>query len=83
MPGIDQRRPIESDRRREERMVTYTVPGYGIKQFCKTKGHNFKGIVSRDWAELSMIPVDSSQVFSSAGSYFFYSFSTTFSCLNI
>ena len=41
-----------------------------------------KGIVSRDWGELQMIPVDSLEVFSIAGSYF-YSFLTTFSCLNL
>ena len=32
--------------------------------------HSLKGIVSRDWGELQMIPVDSLQVFSIAGSYF-------------
>ena len=41
-----------------------------------------KGIVSRDWAELEMISMDRSEVFSIAGSYF-YSFLTTFSCLNL
>ena len=41
-----------------------------------------KGIVSRDWGELQMIPVDSLEVFSIAGSYL-YSFLTTFSCLNL
>ena len=30
-----------------------------------------KGIVSRDWGELQMIPMDKSEVFSSARSYFF------------
>ena len=44
--------------------------------------NNIKGIVSRDWGELQMIPVDSSEVFSIAGSYL-YSFLTTFSCLNL
>ena len=42
----------------------------------------FKGIVSRDWGELQMIPVYSLEVFSIAGSYF-YSFLTTFSYLNL
>ena len=32
----------------------------------------FKGIVSRDWGELQMIPVDSLEVFSIAGSYFYF-----------
>ena len=31
-----------------------------------------KGIVSRDWGELQMIPVDSLEVFSIAGSYFYF-----------
>ena len=43
---------------------------------------SFKGIVSQDWGELQMIPVDSLEVFSIAGSYF-YSFLTMFSCLNL
>ena len=34
-----------------------------------------KGIVSPDWVELAMIPVDSLEVFTIAGSYF-YSFLT-------
>ena len=43
---------------------------------------DLKGIVSRDSGELQMIPVDSLEVFSIAGSYL-YSFLTTFSCLNL
>ena len=42
---------------------------------------HLKGIVSRDWGELQMIPVDSLEVFSIAGSYFYF-FLTTLSCLN-
>ena len=42
----------------------------------------FLWVVSRDWGELLMIPVDSSEVFTIAGSYFYY-FLTTFSCLNL
>ena len=50
-------------------------------EICFTSmGTLFKGIVSRDWGELQMIPVDSLEVFSIAGSYL-YSFLTTFSCL--
>ena len=36
-----------------------------------------KGIVSRDWGELPMIPMDKSEVFSIAGSYL-YSFNNVF-----
>ena len=43
---------------------------------------SFKGIVSRDWVELQMIQVDSLEVFSIAGSYFYF-FKTKFSCLNL
>ena len=32
----------------------------------------FKGIVSRDWEELEIILMDSSEVFSIAGSYFYF-----------
>ena len=41
-----------------------------------------KGIVSRDWAERQMIPMDKSEAFRIAGSYFYF-FKTTFSCLNL
>ena len=42
----------------------------------------FKEIVSQDWLELEMISMDKSEVFSIAGSYFYF-FKTMFSCLNL
>ena len=56
--------------------------GYFRGTGAEKKETSFKGIVSQDWGELQMIPVDRSEVFSIAGSYF-YSFLTTFSCLNV
>ena len=38
----------------------------------------FKGIVSRDWGELQMIPMDKSEVFSNAGSYSYLFFNKVF-----
>ena len=53
-----------------------------ILSYNQLKLATIKGIVSRDWGELQMIPVDSLEVFSIAGSYF-CSFLTIFSCLNL
>ena len=51
---------------REKRKIYFAVQ---IRTTPNRTVVNLKGIVSRDWAELAMIPVDSLEVFSIAGSY--------------
>ena len=60
-------------RARPTKGVNYhlTVP-YRIEVNQHFLLYMFKGIVSRDWGELQMIPVDSLEVFSIAGSYFYF-----------
>ena len=43
-----------------------------LLQEVNKNNYIFKGIVSRDWGELQMIPVDSLEVFSIARSYFYF-----------
>ena len=63
-------------------LFTVSLRVFAVEQFGIQRWKAIKGIVSRNWAELEMISMDRSEVFSIARSYF-YSFLTTFSCLNL
>ena len=51
---------------------TLYLQGSVEKLLVKLTSGCFKGIVSRDWGELQMISVDSLEVLSITGSYFYF-----------